>query len=165
MGESCHASFALQAAGVESMWALDHEFCKSIYFRDPNGILLEFSTWVRELDESDLDDSVPAKATPIPRPVAVPAGLPASDIWLMTVRGPSLSDFQIFDGDQLVITKVYSTHDVDADTIFAVFIHATGELVARRRFFTWPIEGLFPAARALPFWLGNTTQALSFFPA
>lgn len=63
----------LQANGVDSMWALDHEFCKSIYFRDPNGILLEFSCWVRELDERDLDDSIPAKATPITRPVAVPA--------------------------------------------------------------------------------------------
>ena len=60
--------------GVESMWALDHDFCKSIYFRDPDGILLEFSAWVRPLDEREMDDSRPTRATPITRPVAVPAG-------------------------------------------------------------------------------------------
>jgi SOS-response transcriptional repressor LexA len=65
-------------------------------------------------------------------PVAVPVGIPASDVWLMTVRGPSLNDFLIFDGDHLVITKVFSLRDVDDDTIFAVYIHATGELVAKR---------------------------------
>ncbi|HEY0782132.1 MAG TPA: hypothetical protein VGE98_06755 [Thermoanaerobaculia bacterium] len=41
----------------------------------------------------------------------------------------------------------------------------SGELLVRRRSFTWPVERLFPVARALPFWLGNTTQALSFLPA
>ena len=35
-------------------------------------------------------------------------------------------------------------------------------LLYRRRFFTWPVEGLFGWARLLPWWLGNSTQALSF---
>ncbi|HKI01600.1 MAG TPA: hypothetical protein VKK31_06440 [Thermoanaerobaculia bacterium] len=39
-----------------------------------------------------------------------------------------------------------------------------GELLYRRRFFTWPVEGLFGLARRAPFWLGNSTQALSFNP-
>lgn len=39
------------------------------------------------------------------------------------------------------------------------------ELLYRRRFFTWPVEGLFGLARRSPFWLGNSTQALSFTPA
>ncbi len=65
----------LEEAGVESMWALDHDFCKSIYFRDPDGILLEFACWVRPLDERDLDDSVLTRATPITRPTKVPAGV------------------------------------------------------------------------------------------
>ncbi len=39
------------------------------------------------------------------------------------------------------------------------------ELLYRRRFFTWPFEGLFGLARRLPFWFGNSTQALSFLPA
>ena len=37
-----------------------------------------------------------------------------------------------------------------------------GELLFRRRFFTWPVEGFFGLARRVPFWLGNSTQALSF---
>jgi catechol 2,3-dioxygenase-like lactoylglutathione lyase family enzyme len=64
----------LQEKGIDSMWALDHEFCKSIYFRDPNGILLEFCCWVRALNEDDLDETRPTKATPMTRPVLVPAG-------------------------------------------------------------------------------------------
>jgi hypothetical protein len=37
-----------------------------------------------------------------------------------------------------------------------------GTLLARRRLFTWPFGSLFSLARRLPFWLGNSTQALSF---
>jgi len=40
-----------------------------------------------------------------------------------------------------------------------------GHLLWRRRFATWPLPGLFSAARRLPGWLGNSTQALSFHPA
>ncbi len=36
------------------------------------------------------------------------------------------------------------------------------ELLYRRRFLSWPVEGLFGLARRAPFWLGNSTQALSF---
>lgn len=36
------------------------------------------------------------------------------------------------------------------------------ELIFARRLFTWPIEGLFGIARRFPFWLGNSTQAMSF---
>jgi len=64
----------LKEKGVTSMWAQDHDFCKSIYFRDPDGILLEIACWVRPLDERDLDESRPVKATIIQRPVPVPAG-------------------------------------------------------------------------------------------
>ncbi len=38
------------------------------------------------------------------------------------------------------------------------------ELLYRRRFVSWPVEGLFGLARRMPFWLGNSTQALSFMP-
>jgi catechol 2,3-dioxygenase-like lactoylglutathione lyase family enzyme len=64
----------LKENGVKSMWALDHDFCKSIYFRDPDGILLEFACWVRPLDERDLDETRPTKSTIIQRPVPVPVG-------------------------------------------------------------------------------------------
>lgn len=39
------------------------------------------------------------------------------------------------------------------------------ELLYRRRFLSWPVEGLFGLARRAPFWLGNSTQALSFNPS
>jgi hypothetical protein len=42
---------------------------------------------------------------------------------------------------------------------------ADGELLWRERFRTWPLPGLFGAARLVPGWLGNTTQSLSFHPA
>ena len=32
---------------------VDHEWCRSIYFRDPNGLLLEFCTTVREFNADD----------------------------------------------------------------------------------------------------------------
>jgi len=37
------------------------------------------------------------------------------------------------------------------------------KLLCRRPFFTWPLEAGFGLARLLPFWRGNSTQALSFF--
>ncbi len=64
----------LTAKNVPVIFAQDHEFCKSIYFRDPDGMLLELSYWVRSLDERDLDESRPVLATLIQRPVAIPAG-------------------------------------------------------------------------------------------
>jgi SOS-response transcriptional repressor LexA len=65
-------------------------------------------------------------------PVAVPAHLPASKLGLVTVRGLSLTDFNIFDGDQLVFTRQFNRREIDEDTICIVFIHATQELVAKR---------------------------------
>jgi catechol 2,3-dioxygenase-like lactoylglutathione lyase family enzyme len=39
--------------GVEVTAIADHEWCKSIYFRDPNGMLLEYCATVRPLGEED----------------------------------------------------------------------------------------------------------------
>lgn len=49
--------------GVGVSEVVDHDFIKSVYFRDPNGILLEVSAYIRELTEGDLvadPDPVPA---------------------------------------------------------------------------------------------------------
>jgi catechol 2,3-dioxygenase-like lactoylglutathione lyase family enzyme len=43
----------LRDAGVEVSEVVDHEWCRSIYFRDPNGVLLEYCTTVREFNEDD----------------------------------------------------------------------------------------------------------------
>jgi len=65
-------------------------------------------------------------------PIALPANVNARDAGVMTVRGLSLSDFNVFDGDRLVISKKFSWKDIDEDTICAVLIHATGEMAAKR---------------------------------
>lgn len=43
----------LAAKGVEVTAVVDHEWAKSIYFKDPNGMQLEFCTYTRELNEDD----------------------------------------------------------------------------------------------------------------
>ena len=43
----------LAAKGVEVTGVVDHEWAKSIYFKDPNGMQLEFCTYTRELNEDD----------------------------------------------------------------------------------------------------------------
>jgi catechol 2,3-dioxygenase-like lactoylglutathione lyase family enzyme len=43
----------LIAKGIEVTEVIDHDWAKSIYFRDPNGIQLEFCTSTRELGEED----------------------------------------------------------------------------------------------------------------
>ncbi|MGE0622134.1 MAG: VOC family protein [Pseudomonadales bacterium] len=59
----------LEAAGVECTAVVNHDdsetqasptltpstFVRSIYFKDPDGILLEFAAWTRELDERDVN--------------------------------------------------------------------------------------------------------------
>ena len=32
----------MQAAGIEALMELDHDWCNSLYFTDPNGIMVEF---------------------------------------------------------------------------------------------------------------------------
>jgi catechol 2,3-dioxygenase-like lactoylglutathione lyase family enzyme len=42
---------ALQDKGVDVTEVIDHGFCQSIYFTDPNGIALEASTWTEDIFE------------------------------------------------------------------------------------------------------------------
>lgn len=65
-------------------------------------------------------------------PVALPEGMPAQDTIIYTVRGLSLSDFNIFDDDRLLVLKRFSLRNIKDDTICIVLIHSTGELVAKR---------------------------------
>ena len=39
--------------GVDVSAVVDHEWCRSIYFRDPNGLLLEYCTTMRAFTEDD----------------------------------------------------------------------------------------------------------------
>jgi SOS-response transcriptional repressor LexA len=65
-------------------------------------------------------------------PVALPANMRDTDAGVVTVRGLSLSDFGIFDGDQLLVKHRPHWRDIDEDTVCIVLIHSTGEVVAKR---------------------------------
>ncbi len=39
--------------GVDVTPVVDHEWCRSIYFRDPNGLLLEYCATVRKFNQAD----------------------------------------------------------------------------------------------------------------
>ncbi len=54
----------LRAKGVEVTEVIDHTFCKSIYFTDPNGIALEASAWTEDVFEK------PFRGDPQPVPAA-----------------------------------------------------------------------------------------------
>ena len=43
----------LRAKGVEVTDVVDHDWAKSIYFKDPNGLLLEYACWMRALGDDD----------------------------------------------------------------------------------------------------------------
>jgi catechol 2,3-dioxygenase-like lactoylglutathione lyase family enzyme len=43
----------LRARGVEVTEVVDHDWAKSIYFKDPNGIQLEFCCYTRDLNTDD----------------------------------------------------------------------------------------------------------------
>jgi len=43
----------LLAKGVDVTPVVDHEWCRSIYFNDPNGLLLEYCATVREFNADD----------------------------------------------------------------------------------------------------------------
>lgn len=44
---------ALLKHGIDVTPVVDHEWCRSIYFKDPNGLLLEYCATVRELNDDD----------------------------------------------------------------------------------------------------------------
>jgi catechol 2,3-dioxygenase-like lactoylglutathione lyase family enzyme len=43
----------LVSRGVDVTPVVDHEWCRSIYFRDPNGLLLEYCATVRKFNDDD----------------------------------------------------------------------------------------------------------------
>jgi catechol 2,3-dioxygenase-like lactoylglutathione lyase family enzyme len=48
----------LKANGVRVTPIIDHEFCRSIYFTDPDGMQLEISYWTRVLQRRDISERV-----------------------------------------------------------------------------------------------------------
>ncbi len=53
----------VRAAGVPATDVIDHQIMHSIYFDDPNGISLEFSVWMKDIEkEPSLRDPNPVAA-------------------------------------------------------------------------------------------------------
>jgi len=66
-------------------------------------------------------------------PVAVPRDLAAAgSVITLTVRGISLEDEEIYNGDLLICNTKFRWSQITPETICAVFIHATAELVAKK---------------------------------
>ncbi|MFY9822993.1 MAG: hypothetical protein WAM82_16545 [Thermoanaerobaculia bacterium] len=64
---------------------------------------------------------------------------------------------------QQIAGDVYAFALADSNEL-RVYDVATGEQLWSRQFRLWPLPGLFGLARRLPGWLGNSTQALGFYP-
>jgi catechol 2,3-dioxygenase-like lactoylglutathione lyase family enzyme len=60
----------LVAKGVRVTDLVDHEWCQSIYFKDPNGIDLEYCCMTRELTEDDARMQVRAETSMRRRPAS-----------------------------------------------------------------------------------------------
>jgi SOS-response transcriptional repressor LexA len=64
--------------------------------------------------------------------VVVPQGTQAEDVGVVVARGISLTKLGIYDGDKLLFRLRFSSQEITPKTICIVFIHSTGELVAKR---------------------------------
>jgi catechol 2,3-dioxygenase-like lactoylglutathione lyase family enzyme len=51
----------LKGQSIKVTPAIDHGFCKSIYFVDPDGLQLEISYWTRVLNRADISEKVLAQ--------------------------------------------------------------------------------------------------------
>ena len=54
---------SLVAKGIKVTEVIDHEWAKSIYFKDPNGIQLEFCCYTRDLKAEDAELKVRFKGS------------------------------------------------------------------------------------------------------
>jgi catechol-2,3-dioxygenase len=64
----------LLGKGVKVSGIVDHNWSKSIYFKDPNGIALEYCCLTREFNENDarMQDRFKISVTALHDPVALP---------------------------------------------------------------------------------------------
>ncbi|HEY6323261.1 MAG TPA: hypothetical protein VJA16_17085 [Thermoanaerobaculia bacterium] len=96
------------------------------------------------------------------------ADSPAGTLTFLTASGRIARRFAVgsrwLHDAQQIAGSVYAFALADCNEL-RVYDLDGGELLWRERFRTWPLPGLFGAARLLPGWLGNTTQSLSFQPA
>jgi catechol-2,3-dioxygenase len=55
MARSSRSGRSLVAKGIKVTEVVDHEWAKSIYFKDPKGIQLEFCCYTRDLKAEDAE--------------------------------------------------------------------------------------------------------------
>ena len=65
-------------------------------------------------------------------PVVLPPNAHPAHYGVLTVRGPSLTDDGIYDGDRLVVCFRFNKKDITPETICVVYIHSSGELQAKK---------------------------------
>lgn len=87
---------------------------------------------VRHLGDIDCGKVLPFMPKSELVTVAIPIDVSADDVFTLGVRGISLTNLGIFDGDKLLCRRSFSIHQITEKTICAVYIHSTGELVAKR---------------------------------
>jgi SOS-response transcriptional repressor LexA len=101
--------------------------------RSPSQLEMKFVSHYGEVGAgAAVDNIIPFMPQTTLVPVVVRGELAAAGLGAVTVRGLSLTDLGIHDGDTLVISKRFTYRDIDENTICIVFIHPTGELVAKR---------------------------------
>lgn len=64
--------------------------------------------------------------------IPLPAHTQASETKAMTVIGDSLADLNIHDGDDLVFKTRFHISEITPDKVCVVYIHSTGDLIARK---------------------------------
>src|SRR5260370_878694 len=82
----------LRAQGIEVTEIVDHEWAKSIYFKDPNGLQLEFCSFTRSLnaDDARLQDraEISVRRLGLQDPDALRRGVPADGVMAETADRP-----------------------------------------------------------------------------
>src|SRR3984893_14742876 len=82
----------LLARGVEVTEIVDHDWAKSIYFKDPNGLQLEFCSFTRNLnaDDARLQDraEISVRRLGLQDPDALRRGVPAGAVMAATAERP-----------------------------------------------------------------------------
>lgn len=64
--------------------------------------------------------------------IAMPENAPYKGVVVATVRGCSLSDFYIYDGDELVINQRFDKKKITEDSVCMVYIHPTNDTTIKR---------------------------------
>lgn len=98
--------------------------------RGPQEMELRYVTDFGEIGAGQVVEFVPREKTV---PIFVPKDSPTDAVFgRMTIRGISLENEDIYDGDYALVRNDITKKDIGRHTICAVYIRSTGELVAKK---------------------------------